>query len=77
MNPCPRADRPTLETVYQYLNPCRPVTAEMYVIASDYVGLGIGVGIEVKTGFGLQAVSQAVETALRQLSVAYCAVRAK
>ena len=66
MNPCPRADRPTLETVYQYLNPCRPVTAEMYVIASDYVGLGIGVGIEVKTGFGLQAVSQAVETALRQ-----------
>jgi hypothetical protein len=66
MNPCPRADRPMLETVYQYLNPCRPVTGEMYVIASDYVGLGIGVGIEVKTGYTLQAVSQAVEAALRQ-----------
>jgi hypothetical protein len=65
LNPCPRADRPTLETVYQYLDPCRPVAAEMYVIASEYVGLGISVGIEVKTGFGLLQVSQAVETALR------------
>ncbi|MGA2275973.1 MAG: baseplate J/gp47 family protein [Terracidiphilus sp.] len=65
LNPCPRADRPTLETVYQYLNPCRPVTAEMYVIASEYVGLGISVAVEVKTGYGLLQVSQAVETALR------------
>jgi hypothetical protein len=65
LNPCPRADRPTLETVYQYLNPCRPVAAELYVIASEYVGLSIGVGVEVKTGYGLLQVSQAVETALR------------
>ncbi len=65
LNPCPRADRPTLETVYSYLDPCRPVTAEMYVIASEYVGLGIAVGIEVKSGYGLLQVSQAVETALR------------
>jgi predicted phage baseplate assembly protein len=64
-NPCPRADRPLLETVYQYLNPRRPVTAEMYVIATDYVGLGISVAVEVKTGYGLLQVSQAVETALR------------
>jgi hypothetical protein len=65
LNPCPRADRPTLETVYQYLDPCRPVAAEMYIIASEYVGLGISVGVEVKTGYGLLQVSQAVETALR------------
>lgn len=65
MNPCPRADRPTLETVYAYLDPCRPVTAEMYVIASEYVGLGIGVAVEVKTGYQLLQVAQAVETALR------------
>jgi hypothetical protein len=65
LNPCPRADRPTLETVYGYLDPRRPVTAEMYVIASEYVGLGISVAVEVKTGFGLLQVSQAVETALR------------
>jgi hypothetical protein len=65
LNPCPRADRPTLETVYQHLDPCRPVAAEMYVIASEYVGLGISAAVEVKTGFGLLQVSQAVETALR------------
>jgi hypothetical protein len=65
LNPCPRADRPMLETVYQYLNPRRPVSAEMYVIASEYLGLGISVAVEVKTGFGLLQVSQAVETALR------------
>jgi uncharacterized phage protein gp47/JayE len=65
MNPCPRADRPTLETVYQYLNPCRPVTAEMYVIASEYVGMAISVAVEVKTGYQTLQVSQAVETALR------------
>jgi hypothetical protein len=65
LNPCPRADRPTLETVYQYLDPRRPVTAEMYVIASEYIGLGIAVAVEVKTGYGLLQVSQAVEAALR------------
>jgi hypothetical protein len=64
-NPCPRADRPLLETVYQYLDPRRPLTAEMYVISSDYVGLGISVAVEVRTGYGLLQVSQAVETALR------------
>jgi len=65
MNPCPRADRQMLETVYQYLNPCRPVTAEMYVIASEYVGMAITVAVEVKTGYQTLQVSQAVETALR------------
>lgn len=65
MNPCPRADRPMLETVYQYLNPRRPVTAEMYIIAGEYVGLGIAVAVEVKTGYQTIQVAQAVETALR------------
>jgi hypothetical protein len=65
MDPCPRADMPTLQTVYQYLNPCRPVTAEMYVIASEYVPLGIGVGVEVKNGYQTLQVAKAVETALR------------
>jgi len=65
LNPCPRADRPMLETVYQYLSPRTPITAELYVIASEYVGLGIAAAVEVKTGYGLLAVSQAVETALR------------
>lgn len=63
--PCPRADRPLLETVYRYLDSRRPATAEMYVIGTEYVGLGITVAIEVGTGFGLLQVCQAVETALR------------
>lgn len=64
-NPCPRADQPLLQTVYQYLSPRLPVAAELYVIASEYVGLGIAVAVEVKTGYQLLQVSQAVETALR------------
>ena len=63
--PCPRADRPLLETVYQYLDSRRPAAAEMYVIGTEYVGLGISVAVEVRTGFGLLEVSQAVETMLR------------
>jgi len=63
--PCPRADRPLLESVYQYLDSRRPATAEMYVIATEYIGLGISVAVEVRTGFGQLQVSQAVETALR------------
>jgi predicted phage baseplate assembly protein len=65
MNPCPRADRSLLQTVYQYLSPRTPVTAEMYVIATEYVSLGLAIAVEVKTGYTLLAVSQAVETALR------------
>jgi predicted phage baseplate assembly protein len=65
LNPCPRASQTMLQTVYQYLNPCRPVCAELYVIASEYVGLGIAVGVEVKEGFQTIQVAQAVETALR------------
>jgi hypothetical protein len=64
-NPCPRADRPMLLTVYQYLSPRTPVTAELYVVASEYSGLGIAVAVEVKTGYQLLQVSQAVEAALR------------
>lgn len=63
--PCPRADRTLLETVYQFLNPRRPVTSEMYVISSDYVTFGLAVAIEVRTGFSLPQVSQDVETAVR------------
>ncbi|HTA55895.1 MAG TPA: baseplate J/gp47 family protein [Candidatus Acidoferrales bacterium] len=63
--PCPRADRTLLQSVYHYLSPLAPATAEMYVIGSDYVGVGVSVGIEVRAGYGLMQVAQAVETALR------------
>jgi hypothetical protein len=38
----------------------------MYVIGTEYIGLGISVGVEVANGFGLLQVSQQVEQALRQ-----------
>jgi hypothetical protein len=63
--PCPRADRTLLETVYAWLNPKRPVAAEMYVIGTEYVGLGISVAVEVRSGFELLQVSQQVQQALR------------
>ena len=63
--PCPRADRTLLENVYAYLNPKRPVAAEMYVIGTEYVGLGLSVAVEARSGFGLLQVSQQVEQALR------------
>jgi predicted phage baseplate assembly protein len=63
--PCPRADRTLLQTVYQYLNPRSPATAEMYVIGTEYVGLGISVAVEVRSGFALLQVGNQVEQALR------------
>jgi predicted phage baseplate assembly protein len=63
--PCPRADRPLLETVYGYLDARRPATAEMYVIATEYVGLGVAVAVEALAGFGLLQIQQQVELALR------------
>ncbi len=62
---CPRADRVLLESVYAYLNPKRPVAAELYVIATEYIDLGLSVAVEVRNGFALLQVSQQVETALR------------
>jgi Baseplate J-like protein len=64
--PYSRADRPLLEKAYSYLNPKRPVAAEMYLIGTEYIGLGISVAVEVQNGFGLLQVSQQVELALRK-----------
>ncbi len=63
--PCPRAGRPLLSNVYAYLDPKRPVAAEMYVIGTEYVQLGLSVAVEVRSGFGLQQVAQQVEQQLR------------
>ncbi len=63
--PCPRAQRPLLDALYAYLDPRRPVAAEMYVIGSEYIGLGVSVAVEVRTGFNLLQVARQVEMALR------------
>ncbi len=63
--PCPRADRTLLESVYAYLDPRRPVSSEMYVIGTEYIGLGISVAVEVRSGYNLLQTGNAVELALR------------
>jgi hypothetical protein len=63
--PCPRADRTLLQSVYAYLDPRRPATAEMYVIGTEYVQLGLSVAVEVTGGNDLLQVGAQVELALR------------
>ncbi|MGK7889723.1 MAG: putative baseplate assembly protein [Leptolyngbyaceae cyanobacterium] len=64
--PNPQADRPTLETVYAYLDERRPLATELYVIACDYVPLGLAVGVDIQQGFGQETVLLAVREALYQ-----------
>jgi hypothetical protein len=64
--PCPRADRTLLESVYSYLDPRRTAASEMYVIGTEYIGLGVSVAVEVRSGFPLLQVGKDVEQALRR-----------
>jgi hypothetical protein len=64
--PCPRADQPLLQTTFSYLNPRKPVAAELYVIGTEYVGLGLSIAVEVLSGFDLRVTAQKVEDALRR-----------
>ncbi len=64
--PCPRADQPLLQTTFSYLNPRKPVAAELYVIGTEYVGIGLSIAVEVVAGFDLRIVAQQVEGALRR-----------
>jgi hypothetical protein len=43
--PPPAADRPTLESVHQYLSDRVPVATELYVIGCEYVPLSISIGV--------------------------------
>ena len=63
--PCPRADRTLLQSVYGYLNPRRPATAEMYVIGTEYKRLGISVAVEAGSGHTPLEMAAQVEQALR------------
>ena len=45
--PAPRADRAMLETVYGWLDLRRPLATELYVIAPDYVPIGVSAAVEL------------------------------
>jgi len=45
--PAPRADRAMLETVHGWLDVRRPLATELYVIAPDYVPIGVSAAVEL------------------------------
>jgi predicted phage baseplate assembly protein len=45
--PAPRADRAMLETVHGWIDVRRPLATELYVIAPDYVPMGVSAAVEL------------------------------
>jgi hypothetical protein len=62
----PRPDRTLLRDVCTFLDRRRLVTTELYVIPPTYRRVAVAVGLEVKPGYGVEAVRQWVELVLRQ-----------
>lgn len=67
MNPgAPRPDRNLLRAVCAWLDMRRLVTTELYVIPPTYRKVAVAVGLQVKDGYGVEAVRRWVELVLRQ-----------
>lgn len=63
--PAPRADRETLERVHAWLDPRRTLGSELYVIAPDYVPMGVSAAIELIDPAQRDYVLAAVKEAIR------------
>lgn len=62
----PSPDRNLLRAVCGWLDLRRLVTTELYVIPPTYRKVAVAVGLQVKPGFGIEAVRHWVELVLRQ-----------
>ena len=62
----PLPDRNLLRRVCEHLDARRLITTEVYVIPPIYVRVAVAVGLQVKPGYGIEAVRAWVELALRQ-----------
>ena len=62
----PRPDRTALRMVCEWLDQRRLVTTELYVIPPAYRKIAVAVGLQVKPGYGVEAVRRWVELVLRQ-----------
>ncbi len=62
----PAPDRNLLRAVCGWLDLRRLVTTELYVIPPTYRKVAVAVGLQVKSGFGIEAVRHWVELVLRQ-----------
>ena len=64
--PAPRADRETLERVYAWLDPRRTLGSELYVIAPDYVPMGVSAAVDLVDPAQRDLVLAAVKETIRQ-----------
>ncbi|MBL8208156.1 MAG: putative baseplate assembly protein [Blastocatellia bacterium] len=62
----PMPDRRMLRAVCEWLDQRRLVTTELYVIPPTYRRIAVAVGLQVKPGYGIEAVRHWVELVLRQ-----------
>lgn len=62
----PRPDRNLLRSVCEWLDARRLVTTELYVIPPAYRKVAVAVGLQVKDGYGVEAVRRWVELVIRQ-----------
>jgi len=62
----PQPDRELLRAVCRFLDQRRLITTELWVIPPVYRKVAVSVGLQVKPGFGTEAVRQWVELAIRQ-----------
>jgi len=65
--PAPRPDRAMLESVYAWLDARRPLGTELYVIAPEYVPMGVSAAVELVDPATRDAVLDMVSQAIRAL----------
>ena len=65
LGPAPRADRPTLEAVHDWLDARRPLATQLFVVGTDYVPVGVSAAVELSDGASREAVLDAVSNAIR------------
>lgn len=65
--PSPRPDRAMLETVHSWLDARRPLGTELYVIAPEYVPMGVSAAVELVDPATRDAVLDMVSEAIRIL----------
>jgi len=63
--PCPRGDRTMLESVYAWLDTRRPLATELYVIAPEYVPIGVTAAVELVDADQRDTVLDMVSDAIR------------
>jgi hypothetical protein len=62
----PRPDRNLLQSVCAWLDERRLITTELYVIPPAYRRVAVSIALEVKDGYGVEAVRRWVELVMRQ-----------